>query len=212
MVLRDSRSISPDCRAVKRSLADSGTNLTLVGSLKMAAATARQMSTSIPVQLPLSSGAEKPGQSLAYAAGDHAAVLDRLESLRGRRLGRKTRGESKGKDKGNTFHGEASKVVREGWLVDAGKMGQPELRHRKCRPGWAYLPLFRLKNAATIAAGPSTLQRSCNLYHRTTGGPGQGVDAGLPCPAISQNAVFRCLANFFTLPGGRITMKEAVGI
>src|SRR6185312_6255437 len=62
VVLRDSTSISPDCSAVKRSLADSGTNFTLVGSLKMAAATARQTSTSMPVQLPLSSGAEKPGK------------------------------------------------------------------------------------------------------------------------------------------------------
>ncbi len=47
---------------MKRSLADSGTNLILVGSLKMAAATARQISTSRPVQLPLSSGGEKPGK------------------------------------------------------------------------------------------------------------------------------------------------------
>src|SRR6476660_608580 len=62
VVLRESTSISPDCSAVKRYLADSGTNLTLVGSLKMAAAIARQMSTSSPVQLPLSSGVEKPGK------------------------------------------------------------------------------------------------------------------------------------------------------
>src|SRR6185437_15702161 len=62
VVLRDSTSISPDCSAVKRSFADSGTNLTLLGSLKMTAAIARQTSTSIPVQLPLSSGAEKPGR------------------------------------------------------------------------------------------------------------------------------------------------------
>src|SRR5581483_4480667 len=62
VVLRDSTSISPDCSAVKRSLADSGTNLTLLGSSKMAAAIARQTSTSIPVQLPLSSGEEKPGR------------------------------------------------------------------------------------------------------------------------------------------------------
>src|SRR5438270_114853 len=61
VVLRESTSISPDCSAVKRSLADSGTNLTLVGSSKIAAATARQTSTSIPVQLPLSSGEENPG-------------------------------------------------------------------------------------------------------------------------------------------------------
>src|SRR5262245_24289084 len=62
VVLRDSTSISPDCSAVKRSLADNGTNLILLGSLKIAAAIARQMSTSRPVQLPLSSGEEKPGR------------------------------------------------------------------------------------------------------------------------------------------------------
>src|SRR3954464_12959522 len=62
VVLRDSTSISPDCSAVKRSLADSGTNFTLVASLKTAAAIARQISTSSPVQLPLSSGDEKPGK------------------------------------------------------------------------------------------------------------------------------------------------------
>src|SRR5690242_21222815 len=58
---RDSTSISPDCRAVNRSLVESGVNFTLVGSLKIADATARQKSTSRPVQLPLSSGLEKPG-------------------------------------------------------------------------------------------------------------------------------------------------------
>src|SRR3954465_11841149 len=62
VVLRDSTSTSPDCSAVKRSLAESGTYLTLVGSLKIAAAIARQTSTSSPVQLPLSSGVEKPGR------------------------------------------------------------------------------------------------------------------------------------------------------
>src|SRR3954470_13759209 len=62
VVLRDSTSISPDCSAVKRSLADSGTYFTLPGSPKIAAAIARQTSTSRPAQLPLSSGAEKPGK------------------------------------------------------------------------------------------------------------------------------------------------------
>ena len=52
VVLRASTSTSPDCSAVKRSLAVSATNFTLVGSLKIAAATARQRSTSRPVQLP----------------------------------------------------------------------------------------------------------------------------------------------------------------
>jgi hypothetical protein len=42
-------------------LAESGVNLTLLGSLKIAAAIARQKSTSKPVQLPLSSGLENPG-------------------------------------------------------------------------------------------------------------------------------------------------------
>src|SRR4051812_33594828 len=62
VVLRDSTSISPDCSAVKRSLADNGANLTLLASLNTAAAIARQISTSSPAQLPLSSGAEKPGK------------------------------------------------------------------------------------------------------------------------------------------------------
>src|ERR671928_1508497 len=62
VVLRDSRSTSPDCSAVKRSLALRGVYLTLFGSLKIAAATARQTSTSKPVQLPFSSGLEKPGR------------------------------------------------------------------------------------------------------------------------------------------------------
>src|SRR5713101_5659118 len=60
--LRDSTSISPDCSAVKRSLAESGENFTLAGSLKTAAAIARHMSTSNPVQFPLSSGLENPGR------------------------------------------------------------------------------------------------------------------------------------------------------
>ena len=60
VVLRDNTSISPDCRAVNRSFAVSGTNLTLVGSLKIAAAMARQKSTSKPIQLPCGSGRPKP--------------------------------------------------------------------------------------------------------------------------------------------------------
>jgi hypothetical protein len=42
VVLRDRRSTSPDCSAVKRSLAVSGMKSTLSASSKMAAATARQ--------------------------------------------------------------------------------------------------------------------------------------------------------------------------
>src|SRR6478735_10037471 len=60
VVLRASTSTSPDCSAVKRSFAVSATNFTLVGSLKIAAASARQKSTSSPVQLPCASGKPKP--------------------------------------------------------------------------------------------------------------------------------------------------------
>src|SRR5690606_3965797 len=62
VVLRDRMSTSPDCSAVKRSLALRPVNLTLVPSPKMAAATALQKSTSIPVHSPLSLGAEKPAR------------------------------------------------------------------------------------------------------------------------------------------------------
>src|SRR5262249_58254489 len=61
VVLRDNRSISPVLSGSNRSLAESGVNLTLAASFKIAAAYARQKSTSKPVQLPLSSGFENPG-------------------------------------------------------------------------------------------------------------------------------------------------------
>src|ERR1700730_3693088 len=62
LVLRTSTSTSPDCSAVKRSFAVSGTNFTLVGSSKIAAAIARQTSTSRPVQLPWASGRPNPAR------------------------------------------------------------------------------------------------------------------------------------------------------
>ena len=62
VVLRERMSTLRLCSSLKRSLASSGTNLIFFGSLKIAAATARQKSTSNPVQLPLSSGIEKPGR------------------------------------------------------------------------------------------------------------------------------------------------------
>ena len=62
--LRERMSTLRLCNSLKRSLASSGTNFALLGSLKIAAATARQKSTSKPVQLPLSSGIEKPGRPL----------------------------------------------------------------------------------------------------------------------------------------------------
>src|SRR5437660_4631726 len=60
VVLRASTSASPDWSEVKRCCAVRATNLTLVGSLKIAAASARQKSTSSPVQLPCASGRPKP--------------------------------------------------------------------------------------------------------------------------------------------------------
>ena len=62
VVLRDRMSISPDCSAVKRCDALSGTHLIFLSSPRMAAAIALQMSTSSPVQLPWLSAAEKPGR------------------------------------------------------------------------------------------------------------------------------------------------------
>src|SRR5262245_7557632 len=53
--------MSPVLSGSNRSLAESGVNLTLVASFKIAAASARQKSTSTPIQLPLSSGLENPG-------------------------------------------------------------------------------------------------------------------------------------------------------
>ena len=62
VVLRMSTSTSPEARIVGRSLALIGRNLTLLGSSKIAAAIARQSSTSRPLQDPLSSGRPKPAR------------------------------------------------------------------------------------------------------------------------------------------------------
>src|SRR3954471_23283016 len=58
--LRDSTSIFFDCNAPKRSLAESASNCTLLVSLKIAAASARQKSTSKPLHSPPSERLEKP--------------------------------------------------------------------------------------------------------------------------------------------------------
>src|SRR5690606_21987630 len=62
VVLRERISTSPDCRAGKRSLAESGVYVTLVASPNTAAATALQRSTSRPAQLPAESCAPKPAR------------------------------------------------------------------------------------------------------------------------------------------------------
>ena len=131
VVLRESTSISPDCSAVKRSLADSGTNLTLVGSLKIAAAIARQISTSSPVQLPLSSGDEKPGRPWLTPQDSMPRSLTVLRVCAVAACGRKTGGESKGENQGYAFHGQGlSRVVRNVCIVIAARdEADPMIRH-----------------------------------------------------------------------------------
>ena len=63
-MLRANISISPACKAVKRWGELNGTNFTLLASPKVAAATARQTSTSRPVQFPLLSTEAKPGAAV----------------------------------------------------------------------------------------------------------------------------------------------------
>ena len=55
-------SISPDCKAVKRACAVSGTYFTFSPSPRVAAATARHISTSMPDHFPLESAALKPAK------------------------------------------------------------------------------------------------------------------------------------------------------
>src|SRR5882757_5342445 len=62
VVLLDSMSTSPDCSAVKRCCADTGVYFTCSESPKMAAATARQTSTLMPVHLPWLSASMKPAR------------------------------------------------------------------------------------------------------------------------------------------------------
>src|ERR1700744_98308 len=62
VVLRIRTSISPEARIVGRSLALIGRDLTLFGSLKIAAAIALHSSTSRPLYTPWSSGKPKPAR------------------------------------------------------------------------------------------------------------------------------------------------------
>src|SRR5574343_1020484 len=62
VVLRASRSTSPDCSAVKRCCAFSGTYFTLAASPSTAAAVARHRSTSRPRHWPAESAALKPAR------------------------------------------------------------------------------------------------------------------------------------------------------
>src|SRR6195952_3226011 len=118
VVLRDSTSISPDCSAVKRSLADSGTNLTLVGSLKMAAATARQMSTSRPVQLPLSSGEEKPGRPWLTPQDSIPRSLTVLSVCAVAACVERPAAKARGRTRDTRFMAKPFKIVREYLLIN----------------------------------------------------------------------------------------------
>src|SRR6476659_1743636 len=128
VVLRDSTSISPDCSAVKRSLADNGTNLTLVASLKIAAATARQMSTSSPVQLPLSSGVEKPGKPWLTPHDNMPRSLTVLSVCAVAASVEKPAARARVKTRDTRFMAKPFKVVRERSLIIARVVEGPTLR------------------------------------------------------------------------------------
>ncbi len=80
VVLRTSTSISPDCRAVKRSSAATSTNSTLVASPSTAAAMTRQKSASKPTCSPAASTVAKPGEVVARAAA-HDVVAITVSSI-----------------------------------------------------------------------------------------------------------------------------------
>src|ERR1700734_546218 len=97
--LRDSTSICLFFKASKRSEADSGTNSTFDGSLKTAAATARQKSTSNPDHWPLASLLAKPSRLgltpqmseprswTVLSVWDWAATLNASDAPRARTIG-----------------------------------------------------------------------------------------------------------------------------
>src|SRR3954470_7751387 len=156
VVLRDNTSISPDCSAVKRSLAESGTNFTLAGSLNTAAAMARQISTSRPAQLPLSSGAEKPGKpwltpqdsmprSLTVFSVCAVAACVEKPAARATIRARDTRfmGENlSGSGRLHFHHARKRLAERSGHPKDAAR-----------EPGWQPI---RSGGGSKFAAGPST--------------------------------------------------------
>ena len=173
VVLRESTSISPDCNAVKRSLADSGTNLILLGSSKIAAASARQISTSSPVQLPLSSGVREPRQALAHPAGQLASLLDDLEGLSRGGLGRKAGDESKGNSRDTRFMDKGLSVVS--WKPAVGMGAFIATRGGqgpKSLPRAVLLGQHRdAGNGSKVAASPSTCsdKKRCCITERLAG-------------------------------------------
>ena len=81
VVLRDRMSISPDCSAVKRCCAVSGTHLTL---LRVAQHRGGDGAADVDVQpgpVALAVGLREAGQPRVHAADQLAALLDRVERL-----------------------------------------------------------------------------------------------------------------------------------
>jgi hypothetical protein len=79
VVLRDSTSISPDCRAVRRSLAVSGVNLTLVGIAKHRSGDGAAHIHVDAAIVAFFVGVGEAGQAIADAAFDDAVLLDRVQ-------------------------------------------------------------------------------------------------------------------------------------
>ena len=102
VVLRASTSTSPDCRAVKRSLADSGTNLTLFGIVQHRGGDGPAEIDVEAGPFSLRVGKAEAGERAVGAAIEHAAILDRLERLSGRAL--RGNGEDERKNSGKSLH------------------------------------------------------------------------------------------------------------
>src|SRR5580704_16486192 len=153
VVLRESTSISPDCSAVKRSLAVSGTNLTLVGSLKIAAATARQTSTSSPVQLPLSSGDEKPGRPWLTPQDNMPRSLTVLSVCAVAAWAERPAARARVKTRDTHFMGKAFQGSSgNGWLSLHRREANPAIHYKRRPEGQSNAP-FRSSDGSKVAAG-----------------------------------------------------------
>src|ERR1700745_158331 len=164
VVLRTSTSTSPDCSAVKRSLADSGTNFTFVTSLKIAAAIARHRSTSSPVQLPCASGRPNPA-SVPLAPQLRMPRSLTVLSVCADALCATTR--------------NASAMSAAIFFIDQ----PPSARTRWCGThlGWGQALFYtrRARSAAAVTQNPGLYCPSSPrlLHSRTNALQGQGVDA-----------------------------------
>src|SRR6266540_3029550 len=155
-----------DCSAVKRSLAESGTNLTLVASLKIAAAIARQNSTSRPVQLPLSSGFENPGSPWVTPHKSEPRHFTVLSVWADDGATAKTSAKATPRTKILRFMGQPLSRVDLPWVSS-------RCFFLECRAPGLEGPARRHSPSKSPHAGPSWSRR----YLRTIGHRGQGVDA-----------------------------------